>query len=41
MEYVASKERPQYNWHGEGNPPRRWKAPDGTLVYRSFSDYCD
>lgn len=40
MEYVASKQAPEYNWQGEGPPPSRWWALDGTLVYRSFSDYC-
>ncbi len=41
MEYVASKDKPEYNWKGEGPPPHRWTALDGTIVYRSFSDYCD
>lgn len=41
MEYVASKDNPKYNWKGEGNPPARWVASDGTIVYRSYSDYCD
>jgi hypothetical protein len=41
MEYVASKERPEYNWVGEGPPPSRWRAADGTIVYRSYADYCD
>jgi hypothetical protein len=41
MEYVASKDIPQYNWLGDGPPPHRWVAADGTHVYRSFSDYCD
>lgn len=40
-EYVASKDRPQYNWKGEGNPPARWVALDGTHVYRSMADYYD
>jgi hypothetical protein len=40
-EYVADKIRPEYNWMGEGPPPRRWTAPDGTIVYRCFADYCD
>lgn len=39
-EYVASKDKPQFNWLGEEPPPSRWWA-DGTLVYRSFADYCD
>ena len=40
-EYVASKDKPHYNWLGDGPPPRRWVAADGTHVYRSFADYCD
>lgn len=32
---------PELQWKGEGDPPRRWRAPDGTLVYRTFADYCD
>lgn len=39
-EYVA-KPGSEYNWTGEGPPPRRWTAPNGTLVYRSYSDYYD
>jgi hypothetical protein len=23
-----------------GGPPK-WTAPDGTIVYRSYADYCD
>lgn len=41
MEYVASKTKPEWNWLGEGPPPARWRAADGTIVYRSFADYCD
>ncbi len=41
MEYVASDYKPEYNWRGEGPPPRRWTALDGTIIYRSYSDYCD
>jgi hypothetical protein len=41
MEYVASKTRPEYNWLGEGLPPPRWTAPDGTIVYRTFADYVE
>lgn len=40
-EYVADKYEPGHRWEGEGIPPRRWKAADGTVVYRSFADYCD
>lgn len=39
--YDAAKCEPKYRWYGEGNPPRRWKAQDGTVVYRSYADYCD
>ena len=28
-------------WKGPGDPPPRWTAPDGTIVYRSYADYCD
>lgn len=41
FEYVASQYKPEYRWTGEGPPPRRWRATDGTIVYRSFADYCD
>lgn len=44
MEYVAAAAgtpEARFNWLGEGPPPRRWVALDGTHVYRSFADYCD
>lgn len=28
-------------WQGDGPPPPRWMAADGTIVYRSYGDYCD
>lgn len=40
-EYLAANYDPKHRWKGDGNPPRRWVALDGTVVYRSFSDYCD
>ena len=43
MEYVAApldSPQAQFNWLGEEPPPARWWV-NGTLVYRSFSDYCD
>lgn len=43
MEYVAAPEdspKARFNWLGDDPPPRRWWA-DGTLVYRSYADYCD
>lgn len=43
-EYVAAppgSPDAKYNWLGDGPPPRRWVAPDGTHVYRTFADYCD
>lgn len=40
-EYVAEKLEPHHRWRGEGPPPYRWRAPDGTMVYRTFADYCD
>jgi hypothetical protein len=29
-----------HRWKGEGDPPSRWNA-GGTIVYRTFSDFCD
>lgn len=40
MEYVAANMEPEFRWKGDDPPPRRWIA-GGTLVYRSYSDYCD
>jgi len=40
-EYNPDHYDPKHQWKGEGDPPRRWRADDGTIVYRSFSDYCD
>jgi hypothetical protein len=28
-------------WNGPGPMPPRWTADDGTIVYRSYEDYCD
>ena len=39
FEYVAAEGKSEYQWMGEGPPPRYWFAPDGTKVYRSYSDY--
>lgn len=39
-EYNPDDCAPEMRWKGEGPPPRRWWA-NGTLVYRSFADYCD
>lgn len=41
FEYVAANSKPEYRWPGDGAPPRRWFAADGTMVYRSYADYCD
>lgn len=30
----------QYQWKGEGPAPAKWTAADGTIVYRSYADYC-
>ncbi len=30
----------KYRWKGEGPPPPKWRAADGTVVYRSYADYC-
>ena len=32
---------PRYVWKGVGPEPAKWWADDGTLVYRSYADYCD
>ena len=37
---AASSTR-DYAWRGEGPEPARWWHEDGTLVYRSYEDYCD
>lgn len=31
----------EHQWKGPGPAPAKWFAEDGTLVYRSYSDYCD
>lgn len=33
--------KPEHRWKGPGDPPRKWTAEDGTVVYRSYEDYCD
>jgi len=38
--YRPDKYPPEYRWLGEGPPPVKWCAPDGTIVYRSYADYC-
>lgn len=30
----------EYRWKGSGPAPSRWTADDGTVVYRSYADYC-
>ena len=40
MEYVAAEYSPEMRWKGDDPPPSRWMVGN-TLVYRSFSDYCD
>lgn len=37
----ADKLEPRLRWDGEGPAPARWTAGDGTIVYRSYADYCD
>lgn len=39
-EYDASRYSADMRWKGDGDPPRRWNA-GGTIVYRTFADYCD
>ena len=31
----------KYRWKGPGPAPAKWTAEDGTIVYRSYEDYCD
>lgn len=31
----------KYRWAGQGPEPAKWWHADGTLVYRSYGDYCD
>ncbi|WP_068018958.1 hypothetical protein [Rhodoplanes sp. Z2-YC6860] len=40
-EYDAADYSDGTKWLGEGDPPRRWTGVGGTIVYRSFADYCD
>lgn len=40
-EYDAARSEEKYRWTGDEPPPRRWRAGDGTVVYRTFADYCD
>lgn len=40
-EYRPDDYAPEHRWQGEGPPPAKWWAADGTLVYRSYADYCD
>lgn len=32
---------PSHKWQGPGPQPAKWTASDGTVVYRSYEDYCD
>lgn len=41
MEVTADKGQDFYAWKGKGPEPRRWTAPDGTMVYRDYSSYVD
>lgn len=40
IEWTDHTWNPWYGCTQVGPPPHRWMA-DGTMVYRSFSDYCD
>ena len=31
----------KYRWKGPGPAPAKWTAEDGTIVHRSYEDYCD
>lgn len=38
---AGGEELPEHlRWKGEGPMPAKWKADDGTIVYRSYEDYC-
>lgn len=41
FEYDPARYKEAHRWTGDGPPPNRWMAPDGTLVYRCYSDYLD
>ena len=38
---TVQQPKPTYTWSGSGPEPKKWTAPDGTVVYRSYGDYCD
>jgi hypothetical protein len=39
-EYDEAKINANMKYHGEDwPPPRRWRAMDGTIVYRTYADY--
>lgn len=40
-EYSPADCPPSHRWKGEGDPPARWRIPNGTIVYRTFSDFCN
>ena len=40
-EYREDHYKPEHRYKGDWPPPRRWIAADGTVVYRTYSDYCD
>lgn len=33
--------KPEHEWRSEGLAPAKWRADDGTIVYRSYADFCD
>lgn len=37
----TAPQQTEYEWHGDSAEPKRWVASDGTIVYRSYADYCD
>lgn len=41
--YMYDSERiyPPFKWNGEWPPPPKWTTADGTIVYRTYADYCD
>lgn len=42
FEYDEAKSPAEMRYQGDQwPPPRRWLSKDGTLVYRTYSDYVD
>lgn len=37
----VDRDQEKHPWKGPGPMPAKWTADDGTIVYRSYADYCD